>query len=221
MISNLKNTKVLFLEDNVTFAEHTIYFLELYVKKVLHCTNMNDAIKTFNNERIDIIISDLRVEDGIALDFIEKIRQKDTDIPIVVISAHKDEEFLLKAIPLGLTAYEIKPIDFNVFKGILEKCISKLDRNDLQLVKDNIFYDMNKKVIFKDNQEIVLSKKEALFVELLINNKNGITTKDQIAQSVWQDNVMTESALKNFLLRIRKKVGKDFFYTIQSLGYRL
>jgi len=221
VISNLKNTKVLFLEDNVTFAEHTIYFLELYVKKVLHCTNMNDAIKTFNNERIDIIISDLRVEDGIALDFIEKIRQKDTDIPIVVISAHKDEEFLLKAIPLGLTAYEIKPIDFNVFKGILEKCISKLDRNDLQLVKDNIFYDMNKKVIFKDNQEIVLSKKEALFVELLINNKNGITTKDQIAQSVWQDNVMTESALKNFLLRIRKKVGKDFFYTIQSLGYRL
>lgn len=221
MISNLKNTKVLFLEDNVTFAEHTIYFLELYVKKVIHCTNMNDAIKIFNNEGIDIIISDLKVEDGIALDFIEKIRQKDTNIPIVVISAHKDEEFLLKAIPLGLTAYEIKPIDFSSFKGILEKCILKLDRNDLQLVKDNIFYDMNKKVIFKDNQEIVLSKKEALFVELLINNKNGITTKDQISQFVWQDNVMTESALKNFLLRIRKKVGKDFFYTIQSLGYRL
>lgn len=221
MISNLKNTKVLFLEDNVTFAEHTIYFLELYVKKVIHCTNMYDAIKTFNSEVIDIIISDLRVEDGIALDFIEKIRQKDTNIPIVVISAHKDEEFLLKAIPLGLTAYEIKPIDFSSFKGILEKCTSKLDRNDLQLVKDNIFYDMNKKVIFKDNQEIVLSKKEALFVELLITNKNGITTKDQIAQSVWQDNVMTESALKNFLLRIRKKAGKDFFYTIQSLGYRL
>jgi len=221
VISNLKNTKVLFLEDNVTFAEHTIYFLELYVKKVIHCTNMNDAIKIFNNEGIDIIISDLKVEDGIALDFIEKIRQKDTNIPIVVISAHKDEEFLLKAIPLGLTAYEIKPIDFSSFKGILEKCILKLDRNDLQLVKDNIFYDMNKKVIFKDNQEIVLSKKEALFVELLINNKNGITTKDQISQFVWQDNVMTESALKNFLLRIRKKVGKDFFYTIQSLGYRL
>lgn len=221
MANNLKNVTILFLEDNITFAEHTIYFLELYVKKVIHCTSMKDALNSFDKESIDLIISDLKVDDGIALDFIEQIRKIDTNTPIIVLSAHKDEEFLLKAIPLGLTAYETKPIDFTSFKSVLEKSIKILKNNELVLVKNDIFYNQKKKILIKENKEIVLSKKESLFIELLIKNKNGITTKEQIAQCIWEDEIMSESALKNFLLRIRKKTGKDFFFTIQNLGYRL
>ncbi len=84
-----------------------------------------------------------------------------------------------------------------------------------------MFYNRNKKLIIKDEEEVSLNKKEALFMELLIANKNGITTKEQIDQHIWEDSKMSESALKNFLLRVRKKVGKDLFYTIQNLGYRL
>ena len=73
--------------------------------------------ENFQNNEIDIIISDLKVKDGLALSFIEQIRSINKEIPIVVLSAHKDEEFLLKAIPLGLTSYEIKPINFSDFKN--------------------------------------------------------------------------------------------------------
>ena len=220
-MNNLKNFKVLFLEDNQTFAEHTIYFLELYLKEVIHCVTMKDALLSFQNNDIDIIISDLKVKDGLALSFIEQIRSINKEIPIVVLSAHKDEEFLLKAIPLGLTSYEIKPINFSDFKNVLNKCATTINGNSLVFLKDDIFYDYNKKSIYKNEQEIILSKKESLFVELLVKNKNSVTSKDDINNFIWENEFMSESALKNFLLRVRKKVGKDFFYTIQNIGYRL
>jgi DNA-binding response OmpR family regulator len=220
-VNNLKNLKILFLEDNLVFAEHTIYFLELYVKEVIHCTTMEDALTLFNMENIDIIISDLKVEDGLALHFIELIRENDQEVPIVVLSAHKDEEFLLQAIPLGLISYEVKPINFTDFKILLNKCAQAVEDKNRLFIKDDTFYDYNKKSICKNKEEIILSRKESLFVELLIKNKNSITTKDDISNFIWENEIMSESALKNFLLRVRKKLGKNFFYTIQNIGYRL
>lgn len=220
-MNNLKNLKILFLEDNLVFAEHTIYFLELYVKEVIHCTTMEDALTLFNMENIDIIISDLKVEDGLALHFIELIRENDQEVPIVVLSAHKDEEFLLQAIPLGLISYEVKPINFTDFKILLNKCAQAVEDKNRLFIKDDTFYDYNKKSICKNKEEIILSRKESLFVELLIKNKNSITTKDDISNFIWENEIMSESALKNFLLRVRKKLGKNFFYTIQNIGYRL
>lgn len=220
-MNSLKNFTALFLEDNETFAEHTIYFLELYLNKVIHCVSMKDALESFQKYSIDIIISDLKVLDGLALSFIEQIRDMNKEIPIVVLSAHKDEEFLLKAIPLGLISYQIKPINFTDFKNVLHKCSQAIHGHSLVSVKDGILYDYNKKLIYKNNEEILLSKKEFSFVELLLKNKNSVTTKDEINNCIWENEYMSESALKNFLLRVRKKVGKDFFYTIQNIGYRL
>lgn len=222
-MKNLKNINLLFLEDNITFAEHTIKLLKLYVKEVFHATNMKDALKLFETKDIKLIISDLKVEDGNALKFIEKVRQLDENIPIVVLSAHKDEKFLLNAIPLGLTYYAIKPIDFHEFESVLKRCSVVVNKysSDVILIKDNKFYNRSKKIIIVDDEEITLSKKEAMFIELLIENKNNIISKQTVAQIIWEDEVMSESALKNFLLRVRKKVGKDLFYTIQNIGYRL
>lgn len=220
-MSDLKDLRVLFLEDNLSFANHTICFLEMYLKEVLHCTNIKDAIDIFKKEHIDIIISDLKVEDGLSLNFIEQIRALNKDIPIAVLSAHKDEEFLLKAIPLGLVAYELKPINFSNFKLLLNKCAETIYSNSLVDIKDGIRYDNNRKSIYINTEEVILNKKEYLFVELLIKNKNSITTKDEINSYIWDNEIMSESALKNFLLRVRKKLGKDFFYTIQNIGYRL
>lgn len=222
-MKNLKQKKILFLEDNVAFAKDTVRFLCHYAKEVIHVESMKDALEKFDNETIDIIISDLKVKDGIALRFIEEIRKLNKTIPIVVLSAHKDEDLLLKAIPLGLTTYAIKPINFSEFEKVLIKCselLSDMDNNKI-FVKDNTFYDKGRKLIIIDEKPITLTKKESEFLELLLENKSAIVTKDMIHDVIWENDVMSDPALKNFLLRIRKKTYRDLFYTIQGVGYRL
>jgi DNA-binding response OmpR family regulator len=222
-MKNLKQKKILFLEDNIPFANDTIRFLNHYVKEVIHVEDMEKAWQKFNEESIDIILSDLKVKDGIALSFIEEIRKINSTVPIVVLSAHKDEELLLKAIPLGLTTYAIKPINFKEFEKVLSKCseILKLQNQNKIFVKDDTFYDKGRKLILVKEKEISLTKKEAEFLELLIENKNAIVTKEMIDNVIWENDTMSEPALKNFLLRIRKKTYRDLFYTIQGVGYRL
>ena len=222
-MKNLKQKKILFLEDNVSFAHDTIRFLSHYVKDVIHVTSMKEAWDKIDSEHIDIIISDLKVDDGIALNFIEEVRKVNLTIPIVVLSAHKDEDLLLKAIPLGLTTYAIKPINFKEFEKVLKKCSEILvlqDQNKI-FVKDETFYDKGRKVLLIEEKAVTLTKKESEFLELLIDNKNSIVTKEMIDNVIWENDIMSEAALKNFLLRIRKKTYRDLFYTIQGVGYRL
>jgi len=222
MIKNLKNANILFLEDNMEFAQNTIKLIKLYSQNVFHVVSIKDALECYEKENIDVIISDLKVEDGIALEFIEKVRAQNVDIPIVILSAHTDENFLLKAIPLNIALYGVKPIDFDEFENILKKCAKMLNNNKIDINADaNIFYDKLKKVILKDNESIDLNKKELDFIELLIKNKNGITTKDNVAEVVWENSTMTDAALKNFFLRLRKKVGNECFVTVHNVGYKL
>lgn len=222
MDEKLKQLKVLFLEDNESYAKHTIDFLNLYVKDVVHVKSMDDALSNFKKKQFDFIICDLKVEDGNALSFIEDVRKIDKQIPIVVLSAHKDEEFLFKAIPLALTSYELKPLAFDRFKEILEICKDKVYQNkkDIVYIKDDIYFDIDRKLLIKNNEEISLTKKEYLFVKLLLENKTKVVTKEQVKEYVWLGTSMTESALKNFLMRLRKKSDKKFFTTIQSVGFR-
>ncbi len=217
---NLKQTNVLFLEDNDTFAQNTIKTLEIYFNEIIHCISMQSAIKLFDEEEIGIIISDLKVTDGIALDFIEYVRSKNKQIPIIILSAHKDEEFLFKAIPLGLTSYELKPLNFSRFKILLEKCSSILNQNKIH-IKDSIFYNTQRKTIIDNNVEIKLTKNESKFLELLIDNRNNTVSKEEVLQTVWGDKNITESALKNLLLRFRKKVSSELFIPVQNIGYQL
>ncbi len=223
MYDKLKHIKILFLEDNKLFAENTIKLLEFYFNSIIHKTNMKEALEIFKTQDIGMIISDLKVDDGNALTFIEQIRSINDHIPIVVLSAHKDEEFLLKSIPLNLTAYSLKPLDFDEFKLILKKCELQINKTmyNIEHITDTIFYDFNQKIITIDNINIELRQREVLFIELLIKNKQKIISKDEIAQEIWGDEFMTESALKNFLLRVRQKVGKKLFINIQGLGWRL
>lgn len=219
---NLKNSTILFLEDNMTFAYHTIKLLKIYAKEVIHCVSMKSAIKLFEEEEVDMIISDIKVEDGIALDFIKNIRQTDQQVPIAVLSAHRDENFLLEAIPLGLTSYSIKPLNFEQFEQMLEKCSKVLyEQKGIYKINDITEYCFHKKVIKKDGKDIELNKREAEFLELLIKNFSKVVSKETISYHIWQDEQMSDSALKNFILRFRKKIGKDILVTVSGIGYKL
>lgn len=220
---SLKNKTVLFLEDNEEFASNTIKLLELYFKEVIHCVSIKSAKKLFDEiKEIDIILSDLKVNDGIALEFIKKVREENKEIPIAVLSAHKDEQFLLEAIPLGLLMYMVKPISFEEFEKFVKEAVNFFaQKTDLYYIDDNIYYDNKRKSVFMDNNEISLTKKEIDFIELLLKNKNKITTKEDIETYVWKKDSMSEAALKKYDIASSKKIGKNIIVTIQSIGYKL
>lgn len=220
-MDGLKSLNVLFLEDNEEFAQNTKEFLNIYFKNIYHAATIKEALELFNDKKIDVIISDIKIHDDNGLIFVQSVRKINSDIPIVILSAHKDEEFLFKAIPLNIFSYELKPLSYKKFIELLEKLRTKFNKNNVVVLKDGLKYNFGDKLLYLGGSSIKLTKREMLLVELMIKNIGEVITNDMIQRNVWEDKFMSDSAIKNLIFRLRKKVGLPFIKTVQSIGYKL
>ena len=73
---------------------------------------------------------------------------------------------------------------------------------------------------FFEEEQIHLNKKEIVFFELLLHNKHRVVTYEELQEYVWQDNVMTDSALRSLVRNLRKKLPRDFIINLSGVGYR-
>lgn len=223
MLENLKHKTILFLEDNMEFAVNTTNLLQVFVQTVHHAQDISQAHTILSSNSIDIIICDIKLKNENGIDFIREVRRTDTKTPILIISGHKDEEFLFRAIPLGLTAYLLKPIKYETLIDALKQCVDAIDAHQMKKIelKEGWYYDIENKCLEKEEILYTLNKKEALFMELLSKNRDRLITKEMIGAAVWLHDEMSASAITNFILRIRRRFGKNFIFTIPDVGYRL
>lgn len=219
----LGDKNLLLLEDSDEFIENAISLFNMFVKTTFVAKNIKEAFNILENEDIDLIISDIHLKKESGLDFIEEIRKTNNEIPILILSGYKDEDLLFKAMSLNLSAYLLKPINFKALMEAFEKCENKIKFNNQAIVelKDGFKYDKELKRIIKMNEIYELNKKEILFFEMLCENKKRIITKDMFIKFVYEYEPMSDSALNNFILRIRKRFGKNFLYTIPDIGYKM
>ena len=215
--------KLLLLEDSNEFVENAIALFNMFVKKTFVAKNIKEAFEILEKEKIDLIISDIHLKNECGLDFIKKFRETNNETPILILSGYKDEELLFKAMTLNLSGYLIKPINFKVLMEALVKCENKIKFNNqkITMLKDGFNYDKELKIVTKEQDIFELNKKEILFFEMLCENKQRIITKDMFIKFVYEYEPMSESALNNFILRIRKRFGKNFLHTIPNIGYKM
>jgi DNA-binding response OmpR family regulator len=222
MLEILRDKNILFLEDNLEFAQNTTVLLNIFIKIVYHASTIAEAQNILKLQNINIIICDIKLKNENGLDFIKEIRKSDLLTPIMVISGHKDESFLLRAIPLYLSAYLLKPIKYEELIEALRICSEKIIVNTQEKInlKDGWCYNTKLCTLTKDAQEYTLNKKEAQFLKLIAYNHDKLITKEMLHENVWEFEDMSDSAVTNFILRIRRRFGKDFIYTIPDLGFR-
>lgn len=222
LLEQLSDKSILFLEDSIEFAANTMTLLHVFVKTIHHATTIDEAKAILNSKKVDIIISDIKLKQENGLDFITAFRQNDSLTPIIILSGHKDQDFLFRAIPLKLTAYLLKPIKYDELMNALRTCSEaiSIQHQEKILLKEGWVYNTKTKMIEADNEHFVLNKKEALFMELIAHNRDRLITKEMIHEKVWEYQEMSDSAITNFILRIRRRFGKSFIYTIPDLGYR-
>lgn len=223
-LEKLKTLKILYVEDEEEIRKKVSNSLSYYVKEVIEAVNGEEGLALYHKTNPDIIFTDIMMPyiDGIEL--VKTIREKDSKTPIVMITAHTDTEYLLSAVELHLEQYIVKPINLNELKATLEKCIIVISANNQALQKklpDGYCYDFDQKILTKNCEEIHLTKKEIAFFEILLQNTNRIVTYDELQNYVWEDDVMTDGALKSLLRNIRYKFPKDYIKNLSGIGYRI
>lgn len=222
IIEKLKSLTLLYAEDEEGIRKNIADSLSYYVKEVLEASNGQEAYELYLEKKPDIIMTDIHMPILNGIDFVKKVRELDKTVPIIMITAHTDKEYLLQAIELKMEKYIVKPIELDVLFDVFKKCLDTIvfNNNIILEIDNNYTYDYDKKELKYKKEIILLNKKELSFFELLIQNQNRIVSYEELQNRVWIDDVMTDSALRSLVRNLRKKLPSDIIFNLSGVGYR-
>ncbi len=153
---------ILYLEDEDKLREEFVSFLKKLFKNVYSGENGAVGLKLFDKYDVDIILTDINMPEIDGLKFAEIIKEKNKDIPIVLITAYTDTAFFIKAIDMRIDKFLIKPINGeNFFKSIIDILTT------LKVKKDKIKFENLSKNLSKELE--IKSKELNLFKDDVIS----------------------------------------------------
>ena len=156
---------------------------------------------------------------------VEKMTKLKPDQKYIIVSAYKDEEYLLKAIGLNIAGYFVKPLDIDKMMKLLKQIKNdmlqyKQDSSSFIKLNDTYRYDKDSFSLYRDDESIKFSKKESLLVETLIRNIDKVVSNEELKKSVWGDKSVSDSTLRTTMKRVKDKIkDNDFILSRKGLGY--
>lgn len=221
----MKNMNVLYVEDDILVASQTLNLLKHFFHTVLHCSNAEDAMELFMSESIHLIITDIELPGMDGLQFCEKIRKINQQIPIFITTIHDDKEKLQQAIKLNLVDYLVKPVSVpSIQKTLMESLERVMLSGTLSVaINDKISYNplQGHLDVLGQNIPVPLTHTEIKLFDLLLQYKNQVLPRETIEQTISPDKVMSDSSFKSLLFRLRKKIGKDSIVSLSGTGIKL
>ena len=223
LLEKLQTLRILYAEDEAGIRKNIADALGYYVKEVYEAENGLEAFEIYQQKSPDIILSDIHMPLLDGIEFIRKVRNENRDIPVVMITAHTDKQYLFDAIDLHTEKYIVKPIELELLLETLVHCTDmiKACRVKTLEVDRKYSYNYDRKELTYEDESIVLNKKEIQFLEVLISHQERVVTYEELQETVWMDDVMTDSALRSLVRNLRKKLPTDIVSNLSGVGYRL
>ncbi|NQY93202.1 MAG: hybrid sensor histidine kinase/response regulator [Campylobacteraceae bacterium] len=165
----LKNITVLYAEDESLIQVGLTETLNLFGINVICAKNGQEGLALFKSSRkkIDLILTDIKMPKLDGLGMIEKIREIDKYIPVIITTAHQETSFLMQSIDLGISAYVLKPIDIYKLEGTLIKAIEpKVLKEKLVEKNEKLKVEVKKN---KENQQIMVTQSRFAAMGEMIN----------------------------------------------------
>ncbi len=167
-----KTLRVLYVEDNAEAREQTLKLLENFFTDITTAADGQEGWEAFQKGSFDLILTDINMPRMNGLDMLEKIRQADSDITCIIITAHDDMHYFTRSIMLGIDGYLLKPIDMSPFLQLLKKSVEKIA---LQKERDNYHRLLEAKI---------KERTQALQKRLLIDDLTQINSRHALLQEL-------------------------------------
>ena len=213
--------KILLVEDNEILAKGLIYSLKQKKYQVIHALNVENTLKILKTEKIDLAILDVSLPDGNGFDLYRN-NIKEKNISSIFLTAKDEEDNIVKGLELGAEDYITKPFSIKELMARINRIILRNKKNTIIQVQ-NIKFDMDKMVVYRDNENVELTNLELKILNLLFLNLNKVVKRSEIIDKIWEwtGNDVNDNTVTVYLKRIREKIKTDIIITIKGIGYRI
>lgn len=224
---------ILLVEDEENLHESLKLNLELEGYEVTGAFDGMAALKAIQQEYFDLLVLDIMLPEMDGLSVMESIRIQNNQVPILILSARNSSGDRITGLKKGADDYLTKPFELEELLLRVKKLIDKNMRlQDKDTLGDSYSFGNNKvdfaaqEATTAQGEKIQLSKKEAMLLKLLFENRNEVVTREKILQTVWGYNVYpTTRTIDNFILNFRKYFEADsrnprYFHSVRGVGYK-
>ncbi len=179
-----KMLKVLYVEDNEDSSTQALKLLTNFFDDITLAKNGVEGLNEFRKTKYDLILSDINMPKLDGLSMLEKIREEDTDINCLIISAHDETLHFTQAIKLGVNGFLLKPIEYELFIETMIKTITSiqvskvLKQVDEKNKKLSVLGQMMDSIAHQWKQPLSLIAMVPTSLEAKIENNIEITKED-------------------------------------------
>lgn len=179
------------------------------------------ALEAYYSAEYDVIILDLNLPKIDGLNVLKAIREENTAINVLILSARSTVEDKITGLDLGANDYLEKPFSFNELYARVRALQRRKYRIEDTVIKvGEVTLDMALRKITYRNQFVALTKKEYGILEYLMLHRGKIVSPEQLIEHVWNNEAdLFSNAFKVHLAALRKKLPKDFIKTRRGEGY--
>ena len=213
--------RILLVEDNKNIVNGLIYAFKMNNYQLDYTSSVKDTLKYLEDNIPEVIILDVMLGDGNGFDLYSNYI-KELDIPVIFLTARDDEDDIIKGLNLGAEDYMTKPFSTKELLVRVNKIILRKKKQSIIKVED-IYFDIDKMIVKKNDEEVRLTSLELKILQLLFINIGKVVRRNTILDKIWEitGNDVDDHTLTVYLKRIREKLGTDIIITIKGIGYRI
>ena len=222
-------TRILVVEDEVSFSDPLSYLLRKEGYEVSVAENGNDALTEFDSAGADLVLLDLMLPGLSGVDVCRALRQR-SNVPVIMLTAKDSEIDKVVGLELGADDYVTKPYSSRELLARIKAVLRRLNEPEellpATLEAGPVRMDVERHVVTVGGAATPLPLKEFELLEMLLRNTGRVLTRMQLIDRVWgSDYVGDTKTLDVHVKRLRAKVEPDpaaprHIVTVRGLGYK-
>ncbi len=224
----MKHSKILIIDNNISTQKLLANSFKKEGYETVSVTRDQEGLLSFQKERPDLVISDLKLSRTNGFELCRTIRTEDGNVPILVLTSKKSEVDKIVAFEMGANDYVTKPFSINELMVRIKSLLRhKADGNGSgpRLRCGNLEMDPERYEVWVKNKLLELTSKEFMLLKTLWAARGKVLTRDDILDRVWEMDkaaAVESRTVDQHIARLREKMGsaKKHIKTIKNIGYK-
>jgi len=224
-------TRVLLVEDEDLARKTLAFYLNTIFDEVVLAKDGEEGLSLIKedfeeNNNFDLVLTDLNMPNINGMKMIDEILKFIPNQRFIIVSAHKNEEDLLKLINLRVCGYFVKPLNIDNMMEMLQKAkeeviLDKQPKTNMKTfitLNNSYTFDLSSNKLYCQNLIVKLSKKESEILDVLIKNLGVLIPVEKFKEMVWDNININDSSFRTVMKRLKDKI-KDDDFIISHKGY--
>lgn len=217
----------LIVDDETELSKMTCEYFQMFNVSCTYVETASECEEFLKENRVDVLLMDINLGDESGFNICRKIR-KESEIPILFISARQSDDDVLIALNIGGDDYIKKPYSLGVLLAKVKVTMKRMvSREDIKTVyNETVSINEGTMRIYVKGKEIQLKAKEFKLFKYLYEKRNVIVTKEELFNKVWGDSFFSDGTLNVHIRKLREKIEEnpnepEIIKTIWGTGYML